>query len=169
MNSSANIPAAPERQAPQPARRFLFYWLPALAWLCSIALFSTRGFSAQNTGRVLLWVLSLLHIQVSYGAFLLLNYALRKCAHFTAYGMLSWLFFRAMRGPYVEGRPRWRMAWAGTAVAVCLATASADEFHQLFTPGRTGMWQDVVLDMMGALCVQAVVVFVASLRWQRRW
>ena len=48
------------------------------------------------------------------------------------------------------------------ALAVCLLTSSADEIHQLFTPGRTGAGKDVLLDMTGALFTQLMIIAAIS-------
>lgn len=121
-----------------------------------IACFSTTAFSSGNTGVWLKWLLKLAHLILSRNTFDWLHAAVRKSAHFSAYGMLSVLFFRAWRG-VPHGR-RWKWSWALLALAVCLAAASLDEYHQSFTPGRTAAVSDVELDMMGAVFAQLMVV-----------
>ncbi len=123
-----------------------------------VALFSGPAFAAHNTGSLLVTVLGWLGIKASATKLVLLHYVIRKAAHFTAYGVLSALFFRAFRGPL--RRTDWRIAWALAALAVCLVTASADEFHQLYTPGRGGSIHDVALDMAGATFAQLVIMVV---------
>ena len=121
-----------------------------------VALFSSREFAATNTGGVLEWLLRTLHISLTAVQFEFLHGLIRKSAHFTAYGLLSALFFRAWRGE--PGFPRWRWTWAALALLVALTTASGDELHQHFTPGRTGAVSDVVLDMLGATFAQMMIV-----------
>ena len=151
------------------SRRWAIYWLPAVAWLLTVALFSSASFGAGNTGGVLQSILDLLHIRLSAPHFLTLHYLVRKCAHFTAYGILSALFFRAVRASDAA-RLIWKARYALIALGVCLLTSAGDEIHQSFTPGRTGTWHDVVLDMVGAAFVQAAILFVLSTRRaQRRW
>lgn len=112
--------------------------------------------SSSNTGAVLVSVLAFLKIKLSPAALNALHFAIRKAAHFTAYGMLSALFFRAARGPLPN--TMWRARWALAALAICVVTASADEIHQLFTPGRGGSGWDVLLDMAGALFAQLLIL-----------
>jgi VanZ family protein len=147
----------------------LWYWLPAIAWLATVAAFSTQGFGSSNTGAVLRAILETLHISVATPNFEVLHYALRKSAHFTAYGTLSALFFRALRATDMHTTIwKWRYAWI--PLVICFVTASADEIHQAFTKGRTGNWHDVVLDMFGATFVQIAILFVMSTNWiQSRW
>jgi VanZ family protein len=121
-----------------------------------IAFFSTGTFSASNTGSVLEWFAHALRISLTSREFDLLHFLIRKAAHFSVYGLLSALFFRAWRGK-PQGRP-WKWSWAALALTVCLLAASSDEYHQSFTPGRTAAVHDVELDMMGALFAQFMIV-----------
>jgi VanZ family protein len=107
---------------------------------------------------VLLRILDLLHIKVSTGTLNALHFGVRKGMHFFAYGVLSALYFRALRGPLP--RPRWKAWWAGAALAICLVAGSVDEWHQGMTPGRGGSWWDVVLDTSGALFAQLLLLAV---------
>ena len=66
------------------------------------------------------------------------DYVLRKCAHMTEYGLLWFLWWRALRLPAVW--PAW---------AIVLAYACTDEFHQHFVRGRHGTPVDVAIDMVG--------------------
>ena len=138
---------------------WLYYWAPALFWLATVALFSSRTLGAANTGTVLAWLLRTFHGALTAKQFVLLHGLIRKSAHFCAYGLLSALFFRAWRG---EVRSvRWRLSWAALALLVAFVTASGDELHQHFTPGRTGAVSDVALDMTGATFAQ-LMIFAAT-------
>ena len=150
-------------------RSRIHYWLPALGWLAAVAFFSSRALGADNTASILTKILGWLHLQVSLPVFLALHYLIRKTAHFTAYGILSALFFRAFRG--TDFSPKlWKARYALLALAVCLLTAASDEIHQTFTPGRTGNWHDVVLDMIGAAFVQCMILYGSHTRWAaNRW
>lgn len=127
-----------------------------------IAFFSTATFAASNTGSILGQILRALHISLTGRQFVLLHESIRKTAHFTVYGLLSALFFRAWRG---ASQLRWKWSWALLPLAVCLVAASSDEYHQSLTPGRTAAVSDVILDMMGATFAQLmIVVFTSSSR-----
>lgn len=132
--------------------------MPAIAWLVVVALFSGPAFASDHTGSLLFTVLGWLGIKASATQLVLLHYLIRKASHFVVYGVLSALFFRAFRGPLPD--TMWRITWPQLALAVCLVTASADEIHQLYTPGRGGSVWDVVLDMAGALFAQLVILVV---------
>ena len=125
-------------EPPQPSR--LREWLPIFIWAVVIFTFSTSGFSADSTGRVISPVLRSLFPGISLAALDLANSLIRKAAHFTEYGILFWLL---VRGP-LKGRPL-------LAMALCVGYALTDEGHQLFVVGRTASIYDVALDSTGAM------------------
>jgi VanZ family protein len=63
---------------------------------------------------------------------------IRKAAHMAEYGLLWFLWYRALelRSPL-------------PAVAITLAYAATDEFHQTFVEGRHGSPLDVLIDAAG--------------------
>lgn len=73
-----------------------------------------------------------------------------KVAHFSVYGLLATLVYRALRG-------RAGAWWALVAVSAYGAT---DEWHQYFVPGRSSEIADWVADTAGA----AVAIFIYH-RW----
>lgn len=88
------------------------------------------------------------------------DFAVRKTAHFSEY-MLLGLLLTLLLDSY---RVRWHwLSWAG-----CTIYAAADEIHQLFVAGRTGKWQDVVLDSSGALAGLLLAMLVLRLIRRRR-
>jgi VanZ family protein len=77
---------------------------------------------------------------------------LRKGAHMTEYGLLWWLWWRAtnFRRPLL-------------AVAVTLAYAATDEFHQHFVAGRHGSPLDWLIDAAGV----GVAILLVARRGRR--
>ena len=134
-------------------RRQITYWLPPIAWTIMILAASSDVFSASHTGGWIELVISWLGRSLSPTALDLLNLMLRKIGHVTAYGILSALSFRALRGE----RPRWNPRWAIGAIALATLVASIDEYHQSFIPSRTGTWHDVALDTAAAILVQITI------------
>jgi VanZ family protein len=126
-----------------------FAWLPATIGVLVICLESTNYFSAVNT-RHLLQYLWASFGGVSHPDMDLDNHILRKTGHFVGYGTLSLLFYRGRRR---SGRilSLWRPRLTDVAFSFVwtLAVASADEYHQSFLPSRTGVPQDVLLDIAG--------------------
>lgn len=88
------------------------------------------------------------------------DFAVRKTAHFLEY-MLLGLLLTLLLDSY---RVRWYwLSWAG-----CTLYAATDEIHQLFVAGRTGKWQDVLLDSSGALAGLLLAMFMLWLIRRRR-
>jgi VanZ family protein len=91
-------------------------------------------------------LLTALHIRLSGLQLMQLNHFLRKTGHVSGYGVLCVLAFRAWRRTLSSGA----VLAAVFALFTTLATASLDEWHQSFVPGRTGTPVDVAIDMAGA-------------------
>ncbi len=144
------------------ARNFTRYWLPAVAWTALVLWASSETFSAENTGSILEAVVTFLVGSVKPQIFQTLHFLVHKSAHFTEYGILGLMWFRAWRGE----RPGHQWKWALAGVLVALATAITDEVHQSFEPSRTGSAKDVLLDLTGAVVVQ--IVLWAVIKWRTR-
>ena len=135
-----------------------------------IATESTKTFSANHTFTWLVRLVSLLHLKMTATQILYLNGILRKAGHFTGYGILSWVAFRGWTETLAyqifrrKARVirRWHLRAAVLAVLCTMAVAALDEFHQSFLAGRTGVFHDVVLDTMGGVFVQFVLLFYWS-------
>jgi VanZ family protein len=149
-------------------------WLPALLWLVVIAWESTDLFTSENTGHWLYAIVTAIFGHVNRRELLAFHAVLRKAGHFVGYAILSYFFLRGWRGRFVTRlnahgpraadwlRP-WKLRWAVAAVLMTVVVASLDEFHQSMIPGRTGAWHDVVLDGIGGIAAQLLVVAASPL------
>ena len=142
-------------------RRIFWNWMAVLIWLVVILLESTATMSSENTGHMLAAVLNLVFGHVSSAHVATVNAVLRKTGHFVGYAVLSLLVFRALHTAS-ERLLVWRAAAA--AILFTAVVASLDEWHQMFLPSRSGRVHDVVLDTLGALCMQVVVLAVVRFR-----
>lgn len=138
-------------------------WAPVVIALAVICVESTGTFSAQNTSSWLRPVFQRWFGAISDNTWDLFHHYLRKTGHFVGYGTVGFTFLRAWlhtlgrRGP--TSLLSWRMESSVLAVFSTAIVASADEFHQAFLPGRTGMPIDVMLDTAGA-CVLCLMVWL---------
>ena len=98
----------------------------------------------------------------------LIHHFIRKNAHFIAYlllGLLAinavsrsgWLVAKAEIGSSVARAGSVKQA--GIALLFCVLYAASDEFHQLFVPGRSGQFSDVLIDSAGS--VTGILLFLA--------
>lgn len=81
----------------------------------------------------------------------LMQFVVRKLAHFSEYLVMGVLAFQALL-PLRGKDPATRRRAAIACVLVVVLVPVADECIQLFVPGRSGMVRDVLIDMAGALC-----------------
>ena len=131
--------------------------------LAVIARESTALFGADNTSRWLRSGWQLLFGVVDDERWGHIHHIIRKSGHFLGYGMLglSWLrAFLLLWMQWMIHRPA--RVWRGWCVAVAISctalVASLDELHQSFLPNRTGVPQDVVLDVSGAVALMLIVM-----------
>lgn len=139
--------------------KLLRSWLPVVAWVGLIPLFSTEIFEAGLTYRVVRAVLLFFASGLDPQTIHLVHTLLRKLAHVSEYFVLTFLLYRAFRQEASADR---HGRWAWLALAVAVGMAALDEWHQRFEPRRTGSILDVGLDGVGVLMAQFVV------GWQHR-
>jgi len=119
-------------------RRFLWHWFPPLAWMGLIFVLSAQS--------------DLPHAEEAW-----LDVLLKKTGHALVYGVLVWLYRRALRRRFPAGTTL-RIVSIGLAVAYALS----DEYHQTFVPGRNGNLVDVAVDGVGACGAMLLA------RWRER-
>ncbi len=78
------------------------------------------------------------------------QYAVRKCAHFTEYMILGFLLRLCLESWFGHRMRKFRiLALIGFGAGT--AYACSDEAHQLVIDGRSGQWKDVLVDSSGVL------------------
>jgi len=147
-------------------RSVLVHWLPALVWMVIIFSASSDRLSLQHSSHLLGPLVHWLFPNLEDPAVAQIIFLIRKCAHFTEYGILALLLWYALRrsrrsDPYrVRGSEPW------LALGLVALYAATDEWHQSFVPSRQGSVWDVLLDTSGAAC--ALLMVLAIRRWRRR-
>ncbi|MCK4919283.1 MAG: VanZ family protein [Candidatus Pacebacteria bacterium] len=76
------------------------------------------------------------------------DFVLRKIAHMSEYGILTFLFFRASIGQKLYFRKA-----IAHSVIFSIVFAITDEYHQLFVYGREGSLRDIFIDSLGIFFV----------------
>lgn len=91
------------------------------------------------------------------------DYPVRKTAHAAEYAVLGVL----AAGTFYDVR---RKKWLRFAVPWVIGTAYAasDEIHQLFVPGRSGQFTDVLLDSAGVLAGVVISLVIAGKAAKKR-
>jgi VanZ family protein len=88
-----------------------------------------------------------------------LEHPIRKCAHMTEYGIFALLLFNLLCAFGMKGRKRFAFA---PLLVFCYA--ATDEIHQLYVPGRSGQFKDVLIDTAGGLIMLLIAAAVSSRR-----
>ena len=134
--------------------RFVWYYLPLIAWLVFISFASSNNFNAGNTSRIIGPLIVWLFPNTSPDTLAIVHFITRKIAHFTEYAILGFLAARAFRtSPHATINQRW--FWI--CVALVVVYALLDEYHQSYVPSRTGSIFDSLIDMAGGLTALVIV------------
>lgn len=97
------------------------------------------------------------------GYFSFIEFFIRKGAHFFSYFIIGGSLFLGVM-PKLKRYP-----WLVAVLSWLSATgyAALDEFHQMLTGGRTPLFQDVVLDSMGAITAIVIALLIVLLKGRK--
>lgn len=136
-------------------------FVPAGLWYAVIWLFSAQtGGESQEVSDGVLELLGYDIPNSPMALSALLSFLVRKGAHMGVFFVLTALLYWGLQ----EVK---RPVRGALAVGLCAALAALDEFHQTFVPGRSGRWQDVAIDVLGAFCFLAGLAVVRAIR--KKW
>ena len=127
-------------------------WVYVLMWGAFIFVMSTAFFSDAHTSTILTPIFHWLWPHADEATIRNLNYLTRKAAHLTEYFIFGLLLLGAVRG----SRRGWSFRWAVASLLIAAAYSAADEFHQVFVPGRNASPWDSLLDTTGAAAAMLV-------------
>lgn len=126
-----------------------------IGWMVIIFLFSHQPAEVSNqNNEFVVNLFNLLGIDLHSAFGEIVDYIIRKVAHFAEYFVLYILFYNVFKEDKSFSR-----ALIYSLIGVFLY-ACTDEFHQLFVPGRTGKPGDVLIDTAGGLTALTVVYIV---------
>jgi VanZ family protein len=136
-------------------------WILVILWAGLIFYFSTESFTFSNTEGFFSAWLSWLWPGIAPADLAQFHPLLRKGAHWFEYFVFGILLLRAQRR---GDEPKLATAAIARTLALVLAYAASDEYHQSWVPERTASAVDVAIDTFGGLCG----VFWLCLRDKRR-
>lgn len=130
------------------------YFIPALIWMIFIFIMShTNGNDSSNQSNFIAEiVLRFIDIDVET-----LTFLIRKAAHMSEYAILLLLIYYGLSNT-ITYKYNLLISLATTFIYAC-----SDEFHQLFIPGRSGQFKDVLIDTSGGL-IMLLIIYL----WQRK-
>lgn len=126
------------------------FWLPPLIWMLIISLFSTDHFSGQQTSRFIGPLLRFFMPEVAEATISTIQFFIRKTGHLTEYALLFVFWYRAFQRHAEAPLKEWKRTQGVYSLAICIAYAVTDEWHQTWTSHRVGSPLDVTLDSAGA-------------------
>jgi len=137
-------------------------WLPVVAWAAIVLLASSGVASGNHTAELLRWLFGSFHSprlhQVPINE---LNLLIRKTAHVLQFFAFALLVYRALNlTPGWEVFPRRTAVWVlGSATLLAIAS----EAIQLFSPQRSALVSDVLLDVSGAVVAMLLVLALRAI------
>ena len=84
------------------------------------------------------------------------TYPIRKLAHYTLYFILGILSFLVVKDYSINKK------LIIYSLLICFLYACSDEFHQLFIPGRSGEFRDVMIDSTGGIIGIVFTTFIVK-------
>ena len=142
----------------------LVRYAPLVFWVALIFFFSSTAASANQTSRIIGPILHFLFPSAPDETIQRYHFFIRKCAHFTEYGLLAFWTIWALARSSHESLKKYRFL---IAIIIVLVVASTDEFNQSFEPSRTSSPWDVLLDCIGGTSM-SVALWLWHLRSSRR-
>lgn len=142
-----------QQQNPVGLRRF--FWLLSFGWMAVIYWFSAQDAetSAASSGSFMAFLLRLFHVESSEkiltdtSVYSMVDFILRKGAHFTIFTVLGFLLCTTI-SLYPNAIRLQRIV---LPLSLGILYACTDELHQYFVPGRACQIRDVCIDTAGVL------------------
>lgn len=135
-----------------------------VAWMCVIFSFSAQnggessGLSGKIGGYIVDTIDSVFHLEMNQeqknDMVDKLGFPIRKAAHMTEYAILALLAYLSF-------------SKYGITIIITFVYAMSDELHQLFVPGRSGQFADVLIDTTGGIIMVGILWIIAKVRNKR--
>jgi len=145
-------------------------WGMVICWMIVIFMFSSDVAETSNEkSDFIVEIIDAVGVNVESLFKGNIEFIIRKLAHFTEYGILSILIYRAVtfeysaRGIEVYASNLYKKCFA-IAIIITFIYACSDEFHQIFIPGRDGSVRDVLIDTSGGIFMLLVITQVSVIR-----
>lgn len=134
----------------------IFKWSLVIAFMAAIFIFSSeKAAESEQKSQFVIYILNILGINVESAFGSLADFAVRKAAHFTEYFILYLLIFNAL---YNDFNKKTSLLFS---LFFVFLYASTDEYHQLFVPGRSGKFRDVLIDTSGGALGLIIMGFLS--------
>ena len=134
-------------------------WALLIIWMIIIFAFSQLpGDVSDEQSHAVIYIFNLLGLSLDSFFGDLANFAVRKASHFSEYFILFLLALNLTKMYFNKWKSR------NIALLVVFLYACSDEFHQIFIPGRTAAFRDVLIDTCGGLLAYLVSTLISKRR-----
>lgn len=121
-------------------------WILLILWMVVIFAFSAKnGTESDKQSELVIYVFNVLGLNLDSLLGDLATFIVRKTAHFTEYLILFSFAYNLLKN-YTS-----KKLAIIYGIMLTFGYACTDEFHQIFVPGRTAKFRDVLIDTSGAL------------------
>lgn len=112
-----------------------------LIWMLLIFLMSSYNAteSSEQSGVIVKFIANFLNINNLES----LSLIIRKLAHYTEYLILGLLVINLLKDYHHK--------YLVISIIICILYATSDEIHQLFVPGRSCQFIDIIIDTLGSI------------------
>ncbi len=145
-------------------------WGMVICWMIVIFMFSSDVAETSNEkSNFIVEIIDAAGVDVENVFKGNIEFFIRKLGHFTEYGILSLLIYRAVILEYSLRKSKvctnmlYNKSFA-SSIIITFIYACSDEFHQLFVQGRDGAVRDVLIDTSGGIFVLLVILIVPSIK-----
>lgn len=126
-------------------KKFVIYLCLTVGWILVVFSFSMQsGVESKQISGGIVSVLVDIFFPQGFHYVELLEYLVRRMAHFTEYFILAVLVLQVLKQTSCQKRIL-------ACMLICVLVAGCDETIQLFSGGRSGKVTDVMWDSVGAL------------------
>ncbi|WBW96197.1 VanZ family protein [Oceanirhabdus sp. W0125-5] len=139
-------------------------WGLVIGWMIVIFMFSSDVAETSNEkSNFIVEIIDAVGVDVENVFKGNIEFLIRKLAHFTEYGILSVLIYRAVtfeyliKGVKVFTKKHYTKCFT-ISILITFMYACSDEFHQLFVPGRDGSIRDVLIDTSGGIFILLLII-----------
>lgn len=127
-------------------------WILLISWMSFIFYMSNQvGEVSSSQSDFVVYIFNLVGLDLNSYFGELATFIVRKGAHFTEYMILYFLTINVLKY-YLKSRTIYLYS-----LLIVFGYACTDEIHQLFVPGRAGMFKDVLIDTSGGLVGMCIV------------
>lgn len=122
-------------------------WILVVGWMVLIFIFSSQPAEVSNgNNKFVIHLFKLIGLDLNSIFGVLVDFIIRKAAHFIEYFVLYILLYRATSiNRNKDIKP---FLWS---ILIVFLYACSDEFHQAFVPGRGPAFRDVLVDTSAGL------------------